>query len=198
MERRLLLVRHCQSHANAMDVLEASSDSDLTEMGLAQADRLARRLADQGLEDVTIVCSPLRRACSTAAPIAAALGVTPRREPRLREGEVGHFEGLHSEAVSRRLAEGGHNGMDETVHGGESFAQVGERMLAAVSDALAGPESVVILVSHGYALETLLHHLFHGRDSGLAEGFGNGDLVEIRLVDSAPQGPALHRKLDSP
>lgn len=77
----LILVRHAQP-AWVSDEGRNRNDPDLTERGRAQAERVARRLADteddpaRGDVDLLVV-SPAVRAQETAAPIATALGLRP-------------------------------------------------------------------------------------------------------------------------
>jgi 2,3-bisphosphoglycerate-dependent phosphoglycerate mutase len=87
-------VRHAQSTNNALgdSAKERHHDSPLTELGLKQAERVAKHLAvitsreavaanghvPKGQSAFThLFCSPMTRAMQTAQPIAEALGLTP-------------------------------------------------------------------------------------------------------------------------
>jgi probable phosphoglycerate mutase len=75
----LLLLRHA---------LPVSGDADpgLSEVGQAQAERVAQWLTGRHVD--AVVTSPLRRARETAAPIEAALGLTADVVDDLREWEL--------------------------------------------------------------------------------------------------------------
>ena len=71
MAVQIYLIRHGQTPNNITG--ERLYNEGLTELGRAQAERLALALAQTGL--TAVVCSPLLRAMETAVPIAAAAGV---------------------------------------------------------------------------------------------------------------------------
>src|SRR5512140_573661 len=94
MPRRLLLVRHCQSQANAEGRIEGVGDSPLSEVGLEQARRVAAFVASQDIGPATLIASPLSRARATADEIAAACGWTPSHDHRIREADLGRMEDM--------------------------------------------------------------------------------------------------------
>jgi broad specificity phosphatase PhoE len=126
----------------------------LSEAGERMAVVAAAALADR---DVTVVrSSPLERAVQTAAPIAAEFGIEPTTDDRLIESDnvfegrtVGVGDGsLRNPANWRYL----YNPFRPSW--GEPYAEVAERVLAAVADArdaAAGHEAV--LVSHQLPIE---------------------------------------------
>jgi probable phosphoglycerate mutase len=90
--------------------------------------------------------------------IAARLGAVVEEDVRLREQHLGGLEGLPYEE-SWAAAEA-HDWSDPglPVAGGESPAEVWERMVAALEEALAvaGTGRPTVLVTHGDALRTAL------------------------------------------
>jgi probable phosphoglycerate mutase len=105
---RLYLVRHAQALSNTGEAREWA-DPPLTEVGRLQAQRLAQRLARQGLD--AIVSSPSRRAIETAQFIAEATGLPIHTEEDLREVTMGtpesdprELKGEAARALARRLA----------------------------------------------------------------------------------------------
>ena len=151
---RLYLVRHGQSTGNLGDALVGQSDHPLSELGHAQAEAVARALAPHGPMDV--YTSDLPRAVATAERILAAwslrdtpgglldaaVGRRPRLvpDPRLREINLGEYEGrpwrefAGDEGLAAALAA---DPLGTVVPGGESLAQLQERVLAALADVLA-------------------------------------------------------------
>ncbi|KQS14590.1 histidine phosphatase [Curtobacterium sp. Leaf183] len=101
---RLLLIRHGQTPANVLGVLDAAVPGPgLTELGEQQAQALPAALADRGIERVFV--SSMVRTQHTAAPLADALGLEPVVLPGLREIEAGDLQGLRDQtSVQRYLA----------------------------------------------------------------------------------------------
>ncbi|MGP4012323.1 histidine phosphatase family protein [Streptomyces sp. 4N124] len=87
----LLLVRHGQTVWHAENRYAGVSDIALTDTGRAQAEALGRWAAVHPVD--AIWTSPLSRAVATADPACRALGLTPLREPGLRECDFGVLEG---------------------------------------------------------------------------------------------------------
>ncbi len=92
----ILLVRHGQSQAyvdgDLFDLIDGQGDPPLSADGEAQARRVCARLAGLGAISAVYV-STMRRTAQTAAPLAAALGLTPTVEAGLREVHLGAWEG---------------------------------------------------------------------------------------------------------
>jgi probable phosphoglycerate mutase len=91
MSTTLLLARHGQTIWHAENRYCGVSDVPLTDTGRAQAEALGRWAAAHPVD--AIWTSPLSRAVATAEPACRALGLTPHREPGLRECDFGVVEG---------------------------------------------------------------------------------------------------------
>jgi probable phosphoglycerate mutase len=91
MTTTLLLARHGQTLWHAENRYAGVSDVALTDTGRAQAEALGRWAAAHPVD--AIWTSPVSRAVITAAPACRALGLTPHREPDLRECDFGVVEG---------------------------------------------------------------------------------------------------------
>jgi probable phosphoglycerate mutase len=86
----ILLVRHGETASNAARILQ-TPDIPLSERGIAQADRLAARLAKLGI--AAIVSSDYVRAQMTAERVRAATGAPLELWPDLRERNFGALRG---------------------------------------------------------------------------------------------------------
>jgi len=137
---KLYLVRHGQSTGNVSGTLMGQSEHPLTELGEAQARAAAARLAPFG--PMPLYCSDLPRAVATAAHVAAAwspAGSPIIREPRLREIDLGEYEGASweefeaDEALTAAFADDPYG---TVLPGGESLAHLEVRVMAAVRDVL--------------------------------------------------------------
>ncbi|HEY1751661.1 MAG TPA: histidine phosphatase family protein [Caulobacteraceae bacterium] len=181
MPRQILLVRHCQSQANAEGRIEGRGDSPLSEEGERQAEAVAALIAARGLGDVRLIASSQARAIATAAAIAAACGwVVAAHDHRIREGELGWMEDLPYTEVGRHMAERKVRELDA----------VAERVWEALDEAGRGHGGVLVLVSHGYAIQALLRRL--DPQMTLPRFIGNGDVVELWLEDGALAEPLRH------
>lgn len=135
------------------------TDFPLTEAGRAQAKLWREPLA--GVEFAAAVSSDLSRCLETAALVLGGRDIAVRPEPRLREINLGSWEGLTVDAVKERFP-GAYErrGNDLTgfcPEGGESFADVQGRAVAAVSELAAIPGNVLV-VAHGGVNRTVLCH----------------------------------------
>ena len=120
MLRRVFLIRHCQSEANRDARAEARGDSPLTPLGVDQARRRAKALADHDLATAAVVASPQLRAAHTAGEIARHHGWTLSHDQRLQEGDLGRLEGLSYQEVMEQVPPGA-IWVSADVHGGESM-----------------------------------------------------------------------------
>jgi broad specificity phosphatase PhoE len=157
----LWLVRHGQTDWNVSGRWQGQSPHapPLNALGRAQAQALRRQL-DLSQVDA-IYSSDLLRAQQTAEILAAGTALPICLDPRLREINLGRWEGLPSEDIARRYpAELAHRERDPAgarAPGGECATDVAERVWAAADDiARAHPRGTVVVVSHGLALATLL------------------------------------------
>ncbi|MGQ0623385.1 MAG: histidine phosphatase family protein, partial [Sporichthyaceae bacterium] len=153
----VLLIRHGQSAPMPADDSyprgdHGNADPELSAVGHAQAARLSERLSTVPLASIYV--SSLIRTQQTAAPLAAALGLTPVIDPDLREVHLGPWEGgefrrrseLRDPLVRRLFQEGSW----EVIDGAESTASFGARVGGALSRIRdAHPGQRVAVVCHG-------------------------------------------------
>jgi len=150
---RLFIVRHGESGWNRMDLVQGQSPAaaGLTGRGREHAAAAASRLAGSGA--TVILTSDLRRARETALPIAAALGVPTRLEPRLRERNLGTAEGRPAADVTP--AETGFAGErvtdpDARPADGESIRELYARVTGLLGELAASDTGGrIVLVTHG-------------------------------------------------
>jgi broad specificity phosphatase PhoE len=147
LRRPYWFLRHGETDWNRENRTQGSTDVPLNENGLAQARLAAALLHGRGIE--TIVCSPLERARRTADIVAAALGLAVQVRQDLREASFGAHEGevmgeWFAAWVDGRVAP----------EGGESFAAVRARVVAALNEVLAGG-LLTLIVGHGGVFRTV-------------------------------------------
>jgi probable phosphoglycerate mutase len=163
---RLLLIRHGETDDNHSRVFQGQGGRGLNARGRDQARRLAERFARIGLRAAALYCSDLERARETADLLSGTLGLAPIADPALREVHVGAWQGLGYEEIATRYPDewdAWRRGIDFKRGGGETYAELGDRVAAAIDRiALAHPGETVGIVSHGAAIK-----VFVGRVLGL-------------------------------
>lgn len=165
--RRLVMLRHGQTEWNAGSRMQGQIDTDLTELGRAQAVAAAEVLAKR--QPLRIVSSDLRRAFDTAMALGERTGLTVDVDERLRETHLGDWQGLNHLQVDE-MAPGARLAWRDDArwapHGGESRVDVAARSLPVVTELVAGqPEwgsdgdgdadRPVVLVAHGGLIAAL-------------------------------------------
>jgi 2,3-bisphosphoglycerate-dependent phosphoglycerate mutase len=164
MTTRFIVVRHGETQWNVESRIQGHGDSPLTADGVAQAEAIAERLAEERFD--VLIASDLGRARQTAERIARRCGHRVVADPRLRERCFGVGEGLtYGELdvqwpdVFSRVRE---TDPDFVIPGGESRRQFHERVRDAFH-ALAMEHDArrVAVVAHGGVLAAL-YRLIHG------------------------------------
>lgn len=162
----LVLARHGQTAANAAGLLLGRADPVLTEMGQRQAAALAAAVPGPSL----VITSPLRRAAQTAA----AWGLRVTVDERWIEVDYGEWDQVPLASVPRALWRAWRNDPGFRPPGGESLAEVGERVREACWELVVrAPEEDVVVVTHVSPLK-----------AAVAWALGVGDEVAWRLFCS--------------
>lgn len=185
----LTLVRHGETTANVEGVWHGSIDTQLTERGLRQAERVALHLAETRPQAAAVYASPLIRSRRTAHAIAEALGLEARIEPDLTEFHLGSLEGVSYRELTakHRLFERMREEPDHPPGGGESPRQVAERYAGAFRRiAAAHPGGNSIVVAHGGALTLGLALLVDGDVTSWRSVMDNCAVSDLRM-DPRPE-----------
>jgi broad specificity phosphatase PhoE len=145
----LVLVRHGESRGNVadraardaralrLDLEMRDADMPLSDLGTQQAKALGRHIAafDDDAKPTTVFSSPYERAAATAqvAASAAGLGDAVALDERLRERELGAFDGMTGEGIRRLHPQeaGRRRWLGKFYYrppGGESWADVVQRV----------------------------------------------------------------------
>ena len=146
----ILLARHGETDWNSERRWQGHADQPLNDAGREQARELAATLTDRGID--VVYSSDLVRAHETALIVAERLGLPVEVDTGLREVDVGDWAGrLVSEIEAAdpeafQLWRQGRKGWK----GGESYEEMGERVVGAVLR-LAGRHAgkTVLIVTHG-------------------------------------------------
>ena len=150
---KLILARHGRTEGNVIRALDSRPPGmPLDDVGRAQAEDLARRLAAQPV--AAVYASRATRAQQTAAPVAAAHDLSVVVLDGVQEADCGELEGATDPASHERFQDVYEAWLNEEfdarLPGGESALEVRARFVAAV-ESVAADEPVVV-VSHGAAI----------------------------------------------
>src|SRR5215831_17830870 len=127
MLTRVLMARHGATALAAEDRFAGSTDAPLSDEGVAQARRLARRLVDAPLD--LVYSSPLKRTISTAEAVVSGRGVRIVRASELREVDHGRWEGLTPAEVKERFGAEYARWSADPFRNGPQGGETGEQVL---------------------------------------------------------------------
>ncbi|AOJ61637.1 phosphoglycerate mutase [Burkholderia ubonensis] len=158
---QILFIRHGETAWNRIKRIQGHIDIPLADSGLAQAQRLAVRLAREtrdGARVDAIYSSDLMRAQQTAQPAADALGLPLVLRAGLRERAYGIFQGHDSTEIEARFPDAyaawqmRDPGFEP--EGGESQRAFYHRVLHALEPIVAAhPGGRIACVAHGGVLD---------------------------------------------
>jgi broad specificity phosphatase PhoE len=191
-----LLLRHGQTPMSVEKRYAGRSDVPLTDVGVAQAAAAAKRLATAGLD--AIVSSPLQRAVRTAEEVAAVTGLLVTTDDGFRETDFGAWEGLTFAEVRERWPSEMTAWLADPAAappGGESFAEVDERVTAALARVLADRAAQrILIVSHVTPIKTLVAAALLAPPPALYRM--HLDVAALCEIDWYADGPAVLRSFN--
>ena len=161
MTRTLFFIRHGQTEWNAQRRIQGQWESDLTELGRAQAEQTASAVASLGVD--AIYASPLRRARDAALALSKAAGLPAAFDDRLKEWSAGDWSGhLYTDVAERwpkEWAAWRNNTWIYRPPNAENFEDLMRRGGAFLTDIAGLRKSSVAIVSHGFITRAMLTFL---------------------------------------
>lgn len=162
----LYITRHGETEWNIQKRMQGHKDSPLTEKGYMQAKALGNYLNDICFEKVFV--SDSNRAYETACTIMARRDVPIIKEERLREMNIGAWEGhTFEEAEQLNATESYHFWHEPHLYKaqeGESFLDTRERVYAFMKELLSRyKEGNILLVTHTITLKHIMS-LWDGKE----------------------------------
>jgi probable phosphoglycerate mutase len=175
----IVLVRHGETASNAARIVQVA-ETPLNHRGVAQATRLARRLATIGIEHV--LCSDLPRAMMTAAPLVEATGVRIEYTLLLQERNFGDLRGRPYAELGRDMF-----APDYEPPNGESWAAFHARVDRAWQSVVARASELrgnLAVITHGLVCASIATRRL-GLPAGTSapERWGN---TSVTTCDPAP------------
>jgi len=156
---RIYLIRHGEVEGAGARRYNGHADVPLSELGIAQYHLMKERLADKDIS--ACYSSDLIRCAVGAEIICSRLGLTPVREPRLRELDIGIWEGKtwaelmdkYPQEWQARIADI----VNYRVPRGESLNDLHDRLIPAINDIVERHRGEdVLVVAHGGANRVIL------------------------------------------
>lgn len=192
MASRILLVRHGQTEWSLAGRHTGRTDIPLTEEGRRTALLLGARLARapwEGLGEIEVRTSPLRRASETAALAGFARA---KEWDALMEWDYGEYEGLTPAEL--QAIQPGFTIWRDGVPGGEPLSALAARADEVISWARSSARDVLVF-AHGHFLRTL-----GARWLGLDPAFAAAlrlDPASLSILGWAYDAPAIERWNDT-
>ncbi|MBN1375296.1 MAG: histidine phosphatase family protein [Dehalococcoidia bacterium] len=157
---KLYLIRHGETTWNQQRIIQGSgSDTDLSETGKAQAEKLGLKLQDVPLS--AIYSSPLKRAMDTAGAIGRYHNLKIISDPGLMEVHVGEFEGMtldkFASGFSQFMVDWQTRGESVSFNGGENLGEFKQRVWSSIKKIVqTNQEGCVAVVSHYFVTATIV------------------------------------------
>jgi len=166
--KRVVFIRPGETDWNRDERHQGNVAIPLNEHGRQQARRLANYIRNMGI--TALYTSDTKRALETAELLAERLGFTPIVDARLREREIGLWQGLTKNEMETwypaDYAKLRADPQGYAVPGGESRADVQKRMVAFFEELQQKEQGETVgIISHTTAIHELLEVLTPGRSS---------------------------------
>lgn len=175
---KIYLVRHGQTQENVDHILSGNSNTSLTEEGQNQA----RNAISQISNTCSIMySSDLVRCKQTAAILNEKLKLPVVYDMRLRERDMGAFQGKDAREVDPKINEDGKKlTYDNRAVGGESVEDVKKRVISFIDDVQKKEAGKEILVVTSAGIIRLMHFIFNNT---IPEIIHNSSIHEFELKD---------------
>ncbi len=187
----ILLVRHGQTPTTGKLLPGRAPGLHLAPTGVEQAELAAVRIAEIP-KVAALYTSPLERARETAAPIAKALGMTPKVRRGLLECDFGEWTGKELAGLMKLPEWATVQRAPSTFRfpSGESFTEMQTRIIGALEEIRdAHPGELVVCVSHADPIKAAVAHAM-GTHLDLFQRIVIST-CSISAITWTPHGPAV-------
>lgn len=155
---KLYIIRHGQTEWNVERRLQGWKNSELTESGRRNAERLAEKLKDVDFDK--IYTSTQKRAIDTGNIIKGDRDIELITLENLKERGFGSWEGMKIEEIDR-LHGKMYKTYKETPHlydpiDGESFEEIYARVNKALDEIISKKGENILVVSHGITIKIMI------------------------------------------
>jgi len=168
---KYFILRHGEALSNKKEVCSCWPEkfrNPLTLKGRRQIKEAAKRIKTKGID--FIFASDVLRTRQTAEIVGKALGIKPVYDKRLREYNVGIFNGQTIKSFRKFLPAAGMKRFRNKPPKGETYADVKKRMLDFLKEIdKRYSQKNILIISHQVPLVLL---------EGAVKGFSNQEIVE--------------------
>ena len=181
----MLLIRHGETQAairgEMFPMIDGQGDPALRPEGHAQAEAVGDRLKSEAIDAIYV--TTMQRTHQTAAPLAAALGITPNVEADLREVFLGDWDGGEFRFRAAENDPAFIRARDKEcwgeLPGAETFIELQTRVVRGLRRiAAAHPDQLVAVVVHGGVVGAALAAATGSRNFGF-NGADNGSISRV-------------------
>ena len=160
--KTIITVQHTQSVHHTNGMVGSWTDWELTELGLAQADQIGKKLKSElDGESVALYSSDLMRAKQTAEKIGQHLNLVPVLRKELRERNLGKCCGKSVQWLRENMEQQEHTIDDRLFSDAESRRDEWNRLSPFFDEIMSNSEKNIIVVSHGDLL-SVFNTMFMG------------------------------------
>jgi 2,3-bisphosphoglycerate-dependent phosphoglycerate mutase len=171
----ILVIRHGESEADLLNVIEGRADFELTERGVRQAKAMADWVKNR-FKISKIIASPLKRAKKTAYYLSEATGVPVVHDESLMEFQNGLIAGLSREEADKKYPKPNFRYPHTKVYEMESDLEFRFRAETILSKIIYenDKDSTIAIVAHG-GMINMLYRSFLNLPNNSNVYFSTGD-----------------------
>jgi len=172
---KILVVRHGESFADLLNVIEGRADFELTKTGMKQA-KLMSEYVKTHFEIDKIYSSTLKRAMQTATILSNIIGVSVTPKENLMEFNNGKLAGLSREVADILYPKDDDLPFNESMYEMESLKEFRDRSKEVLNEILIESDGMntIVIVSHGGMINRL-YRSFNDLDYNIELSYPTGD-----------------------
>ena len=168
----IYLIRHCESQGNILHIYNGTTDTDISDLGAKQLEKLSERFREIHLD--AVYSSPLMRAKKTAHAVADDKGLSLIIDPALIELHGGIVEGRPFEESFNKYPEFADTWSLRPQDFGPPDAETMRHAYVRIYDAVQkiakeNSGKTIAIASHGGVIKCLLARLLFGTIEKLTE-----------------------------
>lgn len=151
---KIIIVRHAQTEHNLREIAQSQSGGSLSEIGIRQAKRLAKRLSREKID--IVISSDSKRAKETAMHIMEFQHAQVAYDPLLRERQMGSFVGKPMKQFRLARENSGVKKWEFKDKRGESYIDLRKRAEKFANKLKKRKENSILIISHGGLIKMLV------------------------------------------
>lgn len=149
---KLYLIRHGQTDWNVLGKIQGSTDIELNETGISQAEELSKKILEDNYKFFKIYSSPQKRAVKTAEILSKATNIEYIAVDALAEINLGEWEGLSWAEVKEKHIQEFDKWYKNRRHTkapmGESYEDMLQRVLKEMCKIIKENKNDVAIITH--------------------------------------------------